>query len=494
MEEEQILYTLLVCGILALLGFLGDRLFQRTSVPDILVLLLAGILIGPVLGLVDVRQISVITPYFGTLAMIFILFDGGLELDFDMVLRQFLPVMLLATLSIGTVVAGVSLVMIHCFEWHWLPATLLGTLLSNTSGAIVMPVVSRLSVPEDEKALLKLEAAVSDILQIVLFVTLMSILADVGGGNGAQFDLRPTLTTLFGSFCVAIVLGTLLGSFWVLVLNRIHVMRHNYIATLGTILVLYSVSEYVGASGMMAILFFGLVLANAGKFGQFLNLEEVRFTTEDLRKMHTTFSFFVRTFFLVYVGFFVTADMFRMPFVLRGLLIMGILVAGRAVTAVLSARALRKDRLFAWAACSLLPRGLAVAALAAAPARLVEDMHRHRQEALAAVEAEVSNATEGLRAVQAEKRLAADKGDDAAAAKLAERELELAATARFHEGKVDGLRAARDVVSVFREPARQFILFGSMSILVTNVLMTFGFLWMRRFKPSPTAGSGPIVS
>jgi len=57
-------------GGLLVLAFVANRLAQRTRVPDAVVLILTGVLVGPVLGLVRADQFENVTRGFGTLALI----------------------------------------------------------------------------------------------------------------------------------------------------------------------------------------------------------------------------------------------------------------------------------------------------------------------------------------------------------------------------------------------------------------------------------------
>lgn len=487
---DDVFYTLLVVGCLSLLGFLGDRMFQKTGFPDVLLLLVVGTLLGPVLGLVDARNLSLITPYFGTLALIFILFDGGLELDFNIILRQFLPVLVLVVLSIGTVMAGVALTLIHLYDWHWLPAWLLASFMANTSGAIVLPVVNRLAIKEDDKTVLKLEAAASDVLVILIFVTLMSLLQAMGtDGGAATFDPRQTLGKLAGSFSIAIVLGILSGTAWLLVLNRIYRHAHNYMATLGMLLILFGISEFLGASGMMAILFFGIVLANSGKFGQFFNVTEIHFTPYELRHLHTTFSFLVRTFFLIYIGFFLSADMFETGFLQLGLIIIAILVAGRFVTTLLFGAIFRKDKATRWAVFAMLPRGLAVAALAAAPGQAVHQMTAARMDAIATARAAHDQAAAALSENRQAKSAAQEKNDVAEVERLTKEEIALNADLQIHGREIVKHEKTLKTLSDIKANTDSFILFASLSILVTNVFMTIACVFVRR----AAGGSSPAA-
>ena len=71
----------LVAAIIIILGFLGEEFFKRTSIPDPLLLLLLGVLLGPIFQFFAQEELLAITPYFSALALIIILFDGGLNMN-----------------------------------------------------------------------------------------------------------------------------------------------------------------------------------------------------------------------------------------------------------------------------------------------------------------------------------------------------------------------------------------------------------------------------
>jgi len=81
-------YVFAVAAFIILAGFAGKILFQRTRVPDIPILLGIGVLMGPVLHLVDPAVLLSLAPYVGTLALLTIMLEGGMNLDVDRVLFQ----------------------------------------------------------------------------------------------------------------------------------------------------------------------------------------------------------------------------------------------------------------------------------------------------------------------------------------------------------------------------------------------------------------------
>jgi len=67
-------------GVIITLGFVGNYLFKRTGIPDNLILILFGFLLGPVFKAIDPSSLAIIVPYLSTLSLLIILFDGGMSL------------------------------------------------------------------------------------------------------------------------------------------------------------------------------------------------------------------------------------------------------------------------------------------------------------------------------------------------------------------------------------------------------------------------------
>ena len=97
-------------GALLMLAFLANRVFRVTRVPDVLVLMALGLVLGPVLGFVDPAHLSSTTNVLGTLAIILVLFEGGLDLDLRRTLRHFAGSLLLAVLAYGFSIVLLSLI------------------------------------------------------------------------------------------------------------------------------------------------------------------------------------------------------------------------------------------------------------------------------------------------------------------------------------------------------------------------------------------------
>jgi Kef-type K+ transport system membrane component KefB len=71
--------------------------FRKTNIPDVLVLMLAGILIGPVLGIVSPEDFGKVGPVIATIALVVILFESGTSLNLG-VLGKSLAITVVLTL------------------------------------------------------------------------------------------------------------------------------------------------------------------------------------------------------------------------------------------------------------------------------------------------------------------------------------------------------------------------------------------------------------
>jgi cell volume regulation protein A len=85
---DPVVLAFVVAGTIIILGFLGEEFFKRTSIPDPILLLLFGVLLGPVFNVFSHEQLVSITPYFAALALIMILFDGGLNMKIQEAMRN----------------------------------------------------------------------------------------------------------------------------------------------------------------------------------------------------------------------------------------------------------------------------------------------------------------------------------------------------------------------------------------------------------------------
>lgn len=362
-------------GGVILLGFLANLLFRVTKIPSVLLLIAIGIVLGPVTGWIRSEALLIIAPFFGAAALLVILFEGGLELEIAHVLRHAPRTAVLAVAVFGLSVASVTAVAHFLLGFPLLTALMLGAVLGATSPAICLPVVSGLSVRSDVKTIVKLESTIGEVLLIVTVVLLIE------GHAGGEADPLAWGRGLARSLLVALLVSSVAGVLWSRLVGWIGREPLSYMLTLGMVCLLYFVVEELGGSTAIAILLFGLILANmqtiAGRIGPRLrelvgiDIRAEQFVLNQFMVNITSeLSFLLRTFFFVYLGLLV--DFSTLSWSLAGwaLVVFGLLLVSRRVGievfrlggATFSPGELQTIM-------ALQPRGLATAVVALLPAQ-----------------------------------------------------------------------------------------------------------------------------
>src|SRR6185312_13901129 len=101
--------NILVVGFLIFVAHAFTGLFSRTRVPDVLLLTIIGIFLGPVLHLVGPENFGAVGPVFATVTLVIILFEAGLSLDFDVLRGAIRPTLTLTLTNFILTMIGVGI-------------------------------------------------------------------------------------------------------------------------------------------------------------------------------------------------------------------------------------------------------------------------------------------------------------------------------------------------------------------------------------------------
>jgi potassium/hydrogen antiporter len=250
---------------------------------------------------------------------------------------------------------------------------LLAVALAAVSAPIVVPIVSRMAPGSDVASLLTLEASIADALAVVIATTMLH----AGPGEGL---LATNIASGIGQAAVVgLIAGLVVGLAWLWALTTLARGRYPFTLTLGCLLVLMGAVELVEGSGAMAILAFGITLANGSAVDRVLptrvreriaaNLPGGLALEPRIHHLLGEATLLTRTFFFIYLG-----AVMRWPgWDARFWIVLGLLVAGIVLSRALSVFLFRlvfptavRDRRMILA---MVPRGLATAVLAALAAQ-----------------------------------------------------------------------------------------------------------------------------
>jgi cell volume regulation protein A len=154
-------------GGLLVLAFVANRLFQWTRVPDVVVLMVTGLLIGPVLDWVRPGPFEGVARAFGSLALILILFEAGLDLDLRRTLRHFPGGMLLGFFTYTLTTLAVGGIVWRNLGLPLREAMTVGAIMGCTSSTIVLPILQQWKAREPVRVTLLVESTLGDILAVL---------------------------------------------------------------------------------------------------------------------------------------------------------------------------------------------------------------------------------------------------------------------------------------------------------------------------------------
>ncbi len=367
-----------ILGGLLVLAFVANRLVRFTRVPDVIILMVTGVLIGPVLHWVNPDIFRGAAQGFGSLALMLILFEGGLDLKLREILKHFGPGFFLSIFSYVLTMGAVAAASRLALHFSWSNALLIGAILGCISSSILLPVLQQVALRREVRVTLLVEATFGDAFAVLAVTTLLDVAA---GGSAAP---KAIAWTLASSLILAVSSGILAGILWSHLLPVLSEERFWHVLTFAAVLLVYSGVHFLKGNELVSVFVFGLTLSNiqavrkSFHFGQTngpdwfteMPMKDPHGLSPDdhrhdqMLTFHGELAFLLRTFFFVLIGMLVDFAGLR-RIMLFGLLCFVTILVAREV-AVQSGRwcwrtfSARERELMVW----LVPRGLITAVLA----------------------------------------------------------------------------------------------------------------------------------
>jgi potassium/hydrogen antiporter len=376
-------------GGLLVLAFVANRLARWTRVPDVLVLIATGTILGPVLHWIDTSKFQSFAHGFGTFALILILFEAGMDLNIRDTLRHFPGGILLAIFSFGISLAGIAAFLVTSQHMAKMPALLAAAAFACISSSVILPVLEHLDLRPAVRTTLVVEAALSDALGVLTVGILLDLTsaAPLGGpGTIGNFLIHSgvihgTSGSIAGGVAsgflvrvlISIAVAYVAGFVWVRALPLLSEQRFWQVLTLAAVLLVYAASDAVGGSNLFAVVAFGATLANLpgearkeleSVWGFLAERSHTDKSRDQLLLFHSELAFLVRTFFFVLLGSIVPFQGMRAALA-PSVGIVGVLIVCRWLAVQLSRVAWRNlHPVEIELAVLLIPRGLINAVLA----------------------------------------------------------------------------------------------------------------------------------
>ncbi len=389
--------VVLAAGLFVFVAHLLEVVFERTRIPDILLLMILGLLVGPIMGLLRLEDLGQVGDFLAIVTLAVILFESGLGLQLSSLFKSAGRA---APFSVVSMVAAIGCLTIAIYglfncPWvieriqagvsqdevgmDWWTALLGGLIMGGTSSAVVIPMVKALELGEDTGTVLTLESTLTDVFCIIGTVGVAVSLA-----RGEDVDATGLLGSAGFSLIAACLLGVGAGIAWSVLLGRATRISNTMFTTLAAALVVYGFCEQLGISGAIATLCFGITLGNLPR-GVVLRVDRgaeaapIKLKLREVKRVER--AVYAESVFLLKAAFFFYLGMTVRPSAFLGILgAIAFLLAlvpflPRYPSVLLFLRPEAASRREALLATILVPRGLAAAVLAQVPVRLFTEGH-----------------------------------------------------------------------------------------------------------------------
>lgn len=252
--------TLVVASVLLMVSIFASKASSRFGIPSLLLFLVVGMIAGSEgVGGIHFNDPG-LARNIGIVALIFILFSGGLETEWKSVRPVISEGLLLSTFGVLITALLLGWFAVYALKFSLLEGLLLGAIVSSTDAAAVFAVLRSkgVSLRGNLRPLIELESGSNDPMAVFL----------TAGFIGLIISPEGSLLGLVPLFFLQMVLGALLGfgigKALVFVLNRIKLEYDGLypVLTMAAVLFTYALVSKLGGNGFLAIYGVGLVMGN----------------------------------------------------------------------------------------------------------------------------------------------------------------------------------------------------------------------------------------
>jgi len=252
---------LLICGLLLVVSILAGVISNRLGSPILLTFLVIGMLAGTdgIIGInFDDPDIAFII---GSMALVIILFDGGMRTNPQRFRVALWPAISLATVGVAITCTLVASAAVFWFGLPWPAALLIGAILSSTDAAAVFGIFQSqgLQIKERVGATLEIESGSNDPMAVILTLTMTAAVAS-GEFNQWYWLVADVLWQLIGG----LFFGWLGGRLFIVAGRKLPLSFSFFpLLAVASAILAFAVTAKLGASGFLAVYLMGFLIGNA---------------------------------------------------------------------------------------------------------------------------------------------------------------------------------------------------------------------------------------
>ena len=281
--EEQVA-AIGALGVLILVGVASHLFLKKTGFSDILLLMIFGMAAGYMLPLSSVESLSALALPFAAITLLMIILDEGLNLSFEHLRRSAHKALAFGLVSFSLSLFLAFLLSYYVMGYSFSLSLLIGAIFGSVAPELLSGFLSSLGASKEAYSLGTLESVLSDALSVILSLVLVSAIA----AGRQSLSLLP-YEVAFGVL-LSVALGAICAALWRAFLSRAE-HENQHLLVIGIAAALYAVAGTLGADSVISVFTFAFFLGNIPHP-----------SIEEMRRFQSEISFFLRTFFFIYLG------------------------------------------------------------------------------------------------------------------------------------------------------------------------------------------------
>lgn len=290
-------HVLMVFGIILALGAASAVLAQKLKIPDVVVFLVLGTLLGPgAAGAIDIKADSALNQLILIFGSCYILFDGGASLRLRVLKEVWITIVILAVVGVLITAAITSVAAYYLLGVPFIVALLLASTIASTDPATLVPVFRQVRIKDRVAQTVMSESAFNDATGAILTFAVLAIAMGKG-----DFSVSASLLGLLKQASLGLVVGVALGYLAsMLIAHEKYGFLKDYAPVISLMAVIgaYLGADGLEASGFMAVFVFGIMIGNKDVFGFAMKEGE----QEKLNDFVLTTALIMRMFIFILLG------------------------------------------------------------------------------------------------------------------------------------------------------------------------------------------------
>ncbi|MGL4537730.1 MAG: potassium/proton antiporter, partial [Cetobacterium sp.] len=243
------------------------RISKKLEIPLLIMFLLVGMLAGSEgIGRIYFDN-ALVAQNLGTIALMFIIFSGGLETKKGDVKKSLYPSGTLATLGV-LLTAGLSGVAVYYLtDFTLKEALLFSAMVSSTDAAAVMSILGDSKLKKDIKSVVEIESGSNDPMAYALILFLLSFFKE-----GESTSIVTGIIFLLKQITLGAIIGYIFGVVTLPLANYIKIVREEFLTIhlIAILFICFGLATVLDGNGFLAIYIAGIMIGNK-KFNYKLN-------------------------------------------------------------------------------------------------------------------------------------------------------------------------------------------------------------------------------